>query len=531
MPPAPTTPATPPAAGDAAPRGFAWHRLAAVLRGLWAAIGPARHPDSLPSRHKLARRIARRLARRARFERMEQRLEQRVGRIATRVQGWVARVQVVGPGGRLSAAARHRLLAQAGSEGSELLARHLALHAGAGRQPAALYSGNRVELLVDGPAAFEAMFAAIDAARDSIFLESYIIEDAAIAQRLAALLLRKRAEGATVHVLFDAVGSLSTADTFFERLSEGGVAVCAFNPVNPLMRSGWLERYRARRSALTHRDHRKILVVDSRVAFTGGINISEVYSAGSFGRHAAQQPPPLSSREGWRDTQVRIEGPAALALEALVREAWVSQGCGGMLPPAAARPDAQIAQAETAGDKLVAIVAATPQDRENRIYATLLSAIDGARHSVHLTMAYFAPGQEMVGALCDAARRGVEVVLILPSVSDFAPVLHAGRSYYGTLLRAGVQVHELQHAVLHAKTAVIDGEFSTVGSSNMDWRSFTGNNEVNAIVIGAAFGADMAAMFERDLRASRQVTLADWQQRPWLQRAKERAARAFETWW
>jgi cardiolipin synthase len=161
----------------------------------------------------------------------------------------------------------------------------------------------------------------------------------------------------------------------------------------------------------------------------------------------------------------------------------------------------------------------------------LLAAIDTAQRSIHLTMAYFAPGQDMIDALTDAARRGVDVQLVLPSVSDFAPVLYAGQSYYDHLLSAGVRIHELQHAVLHSKTAVIDGVVSTVGSSNLDWRSFSANNEVNAVVYGDDFGDTMQRMFEQDVAASREVTLERWRARsPWA-RVRELAARAFEAWW
>jgi cardiolipin synthase len=146
-------------------------------------------------------------------------------------------------------------------------------------------------------------------------------------------------------------------------------------------------------------------------------------------------------------------------------------------------------------------------------------------------MAYFAPGRDMIDARCEAAERGVDVQLVLPSVSDFTPVLHAGRSYYERLLRSGVKLYELQDAVLHAKTAVIDGVVSTVGSSNMDWRSFVGNNEVNAVIIGEDFGDSMTRMFRRDLEASEKITLEQWARRSPLQRAKETLARLFENWW
>jgi cardiolipin synthase A/B len=427
-----------------------------------------------------------------------------------------------GPRGALDEAGRQRLvqrLAQQG--GGPLLHRHLAAMAAFGEVD--LLAGNSVQLLVDGPATFAAMFDAISRARHSILLESYIIEDVSVAARLADLLKRKRAEGVNVAIIYDAVGSLGTDASFFDNLRLSGILVCAFNPVNPVQRPGYW--------GISHRDHRKILTVDRRVAFTGGINISGVYASGSFGRRHQVKVDPDN---GWRDTQLAIQGTAAEALDDLVRDTWRQQGCEGALQPpvvpAAAAVNVSQRGAATGG-AVLRIVASTPHDPVNPIHAMLLGAIEAAQRSVHLTMAYFAPGDEMVQALCDAARRGVDVQLILPMVSDFKPVLYAGQSRYAQLLDAGVRIHELETAVLHAKTAVIDGVVSTVGSSNLDWRSFSANNEVNAVVLGQEFGDDMARMFRRDLAASREVTAEAWQRRAWTRRLREQLAVTFERWW
>ena len=211
-----------------------------------------------------------------------------------------------------------------------------------------------------------------------------------------------------------------------------------------------------------------------------------------------------------------------------MRATWLAQGCDGALT---APPGLAVAPVRAMGAAVVRIIPTTPDDAVNRIYSLLLTAIDASQRSVYLTMAYFAPGQDMLDALCDAARRGVDVQLVLPARSDFAPVLHAGRSYYSRLLDAGVQVHELQDAVLHAKTAVIDGVVSTVGSSNMDWRSFTGNSELNAVVFGEDFGDAMQRMFRQDLQDSLSITASAWRERPLLQRTRETLARWFEAWW
>jgi cardiolipin synthase len=423
-------------------------------------------------------------------------------------------VEVTGSGGRrLTPAQREAALRRVAGQGKPTLVQHhLAVLAAMGEVD--LYAGNEVKLLIDGPATFAAMFAAVEAARDYVLLESYIIEDSSIAERMATLLLAKRAKGLPVFVIYDALGSRGAGKGYFERLEAAGIGTCAFNPINPLRRPGYW--------SINHRDHRKILVVDGVQAFTGGINISEVYSSGSFSSGGRQRD---AKKEGWRDTQISLRGPAVAPLEKMFRDTWAKQGCTPALPQGVQR------QAQAVGDKMVKIIKSGPDEiEESRIYTTLLSAIDAAQKSVHFTMAYFAPGADMVGALADAARRGVDVTLVLPSVSDFSLVLEAGRSYYGELLAAGVKIHELKDALLHAKTAVIDGVFSTVGSSNMDWRSFVGNNEVNAIILGEDFGQQMEAMFQRDLQASVPVTLETWRERPIHRRLKQWLGRLFERW-
>ena len=454
-----------------------------------------------------------------------------------------AQVDVVGPRGPLNQTRREQALQGAASQGkAELLKRQIAAMSAFGDVD--LYAGNDTRLLIDGPATFAAMFDAIGKSRRQVLLESYIIEDAEVSRQLADLLLARRAQGVQVAIVYDAVGSLGTQDAYFDRMRQGGIAVCAFNPINPLKRT----RY----NRITHRDHRKMMIVDGETAFTGGINISAVYSSGSGGigsrgprKSARPDPKPVAASgpasgasaasdaaaepdNGWRDTMIQVRGPAAQALHALFRETWAQQQCEGAVAAAA---EVQPAVRAPAGQQLMRVIPSTPNDTENRIYTLLLGSIRAAQRSVYLTMAYFAPGKDMVDALCDAASRGVDVQLILPSQSDFSPVMYAGRSHYERLLEAGVQIHELQDAVLHAKTAVIDGVVSTVGSSNMDWRSFVFNNEVNAVVLGEDFGDAMTRMFQRDVDASQAITLKRWQQRGLVQRGKEFFSRMFEQWW
>jgi cardiolipin synthase A/B len=441
-----------------------------------------------------------------------------------------AAITVSGGRGELSPQAAARTLATLSGEGKrDLVNRHVEVLAGNGKVD--LIRGNSAKLLVDGPATFAAMKAAIARAESRVLLQSYIVEDRGVAADVAALLLERAARGVRVALLYDSVGSIGTDEAFFDRLRAGGVAVCAFNPVNPVKRFGYWN--------INRRDHRKILVVDNVRAFTGGINISRVYGSGSFSRRGGSGGIGGSGArgggssgggekdaldDGWRDTQIELAGPVVPVLAQEITRAWIDQGCTGEPPP---EPATRVAEA---GQRVVKVIASDPRDGSNRIYTSLLEAIAASSRSVHLTMAYFAPGEDFVHALCTAARRGVDVQMVLPGRSDFAMVLHAGRSYYGQLLDAGVRIHEMEHALMHAKSAVIDGVFSTVGSSNLDWRSLVDNHELNVIVLGDDFGLAMEAMFERDRDASQRIDADAWADRPWSQRMLEGMARMAERW-
>ncbi|MGL6112358.1 MAG: phospholipase D-like domain-containing protein, partial [Rubrivivax sp.] len=183
-----------------------------------------------------------------------------------------------------------------------------------------------------------------------------------------------------------------------------------------------------------------------------------------------------------------------------------------------------------AGRQVVRAIGSSPDEPYSLIYATLLSAIASAETSVHLTNAYFAPDPQLLAALEAAAARGVDVTLILPSDTDSWLVFHAGRGYYERLLRAGVKIHERRDVILHSKTALIDGVWATVGSTNLDWRSFLHNHELNAVVLGVEFGHQVQAMFDKDLATFDAITLERWQSRPWNLRLKERLARAGKYW-
>jgi cardiolipin synthase A/B len=371
----------------------------------------------------------------------------------------------------------------------------------------ALVVGNKVTLLQDGPATYRAMFAAIGAARSRIDVESYIIEDGEVGQQFAQLLLERQANGVQVNVMYDSAGTFGTGKAYFDRLTQAGVQVVEFNPVNPLAaKKAW---------SPNHRDHRKLLIVDGGVAFLGGINISSVYSSGSGFRRGDRNPDPSA---GWRDTDIQVEGPVVAQFQKLFDESWGKQQ-GKPLPSPA--PVAALAQ----GHEIVRAIGSTPDDAFSLVYLTLVSAITNAEKQVYITNAYFVPDPQLVKALLDAAARGVDVRLVLPSRSDSAPAYHAGRSYYTQLLQAGVKIYERRGATLHAKTAIVDGVWSLVGSSNLDWRSALDNDEINAVILGREFGAQMQAAYLKDIEASDAIELGDWERRPVMMKLKEAAAR------
>ncbi|MGA8048988.1 MAG: cardiolipin synthase [Burkholderiales bacterium] len=395
----------------------------------------------------------------------------------------------------------------------DILEKHLAMEQ-AINADSPLVLGNKLVLLQDGPATYQAMFAAIRQAKDHINLETYIFEDDDIGKQFAELLLERQAAGVQVNLIYDSVGCLNTPKEFFERLRAGGIQVLEFNPVNPLAgnKKEWL---------LNNRDHRKLLVVDGRMAFVGGINISESYSSG---------PSTGSARKngvdtlGWRDTHLQIEGPVVAEFQKLFIDTWTKQKG----PPLAAKN--YFPKLDRQGNEIVRAIGSASADPHSLIFLTLLSAIDNAEQRVNLTIAYFVPDPQLIKSLTDAAQRGVEVNLVLPSHTDSWMVFHAGRSHYSELLRAGVKIYERRGAVMHSKTASIDGVWSTIGSTNLDWRSFLHNDEINATIIGRDFARQMDAMFARDLAESDAIDLDRWEHRPLLFRLKEWAARLAEYW-
>lgn len=366
--------------------------------------------------------------------------------------------------------------------------------------------GNRVELLIDGPATFAALAAAINSATTRVDMETYEFDQQA-GGAFSNLLLAARARGVEVNLIYDAFGTLGTPPAVFERLRRGGVRTLEYNPLLPNGRVP---------VDLNRRDHRKLLWVDGRIAITGGVNITRVYE--NRPGHGATDP----DDEAWRDTDVRVEGPAVAQFEHYFMETWRDQH-GPPLDPPPPTPGTHL------GPALVQAIDGAPGNGRPLIYRTLVAAIELSQRSVHLTTGFFAPTPDLAHALEAAARRGVDVQIVVPSRSDSGAALAAGRADYGALMRAGVRIHERLRRVLHAKTAVIDGAWSAVGSSNLDWRSVVWNNEIDAVVLDRAFGAKMEAMFAADVAASRTIDPLAWRNRSLGERIKEWGAQLFQT--
>jgi cardiolipin synthase len=393
---------------------------------------------------------------------------------------------------------------------TDLLDRHITVVESVTESP--LTKGNKVTLLTDGQATYAAMFEALKNAEDHINLESYIIEDDETGRKFSDLLLQKQAEGVQVHVIYDSLGSMNATDSFFQRLRDGGIQVVDFNPINPLnAREEW---------GLTHRDHRKMLIVDGKVAIIGGINISKVYSSSPFKRKKNKKAP-----IHWRDTDVRIEGPAVAEFQKLFLDTWSKQKGPKLSERSNYFPDVK-----EKGTALVRVVGSTPGETNRIPFIVYVSAITFAEHSIHLTNSYFFPDDQILQALTDAARRGVDVKIILPGITDSTLAYYAQRYYYSELLKSGVKVYEHSTSLLHAKTAVVDKVWSTVGSTNLDFLSLLHNDEVNAVVLNHDFAVEMEKMFVKDLENSRQIHWDEWKKRPVLLKVREWFVNLFVRW-
>ncbi len=406
-------------------------------------------------------------------------------------------------------------------------------------------------LLPDGADAFRTMIAAVDAALEEVLLETYILRDDKLGESVQQALVRAAARGVRTYVLADAVGSMGTHDRFWDSLTEQGVVVRHFHRF-------WHHPFEALR-----RDHRKLLVCDRRVSFTGGMNIGEEYGSSIRARH-----------DVWRDTFVQVEGSVARELAAVFAEGW-DRARGPALPGLEyvnwsdaenASPQRSIDAVGTralqrrlqsalqrqvqrqlgrqrdrrrgrrvrrvidvAGpdDRAVLVLDPRPGRGQREMLGVLSALLGGARERLWITTPYFAPPTRALSFLLTAARRGVDVRLLLPSErTDMALIRHAAHGSYRTLLEGGVRIFEYERATLHAKTMVIDGHASLIGSSNLDFRSFWLNAECNVLVFDDACALSLERSYQQDLADSREITMDEWRQRTWSHRLLDRTARA-----
>lgn len=360
--------------------------------------------------------------------------------------------------------------------------------------------GNRCELLIDGRQAYPAMLEAIAKAKHTIHLESYILRSDNTGWEFARLMSEKARSSVQVRVIFDAVGSLDLAAEYLQFCRNSGIQLLEYHPVAP-----WRPRW-----AWGRRDHRKILVVDGQVGFTGGLNVGDDYAD------------PEKGGGGWRDTAVRIEGPAAYELDHLFRAVWYRET--GRWFGLHGHPE------HAAGDSLVRVSANQEFLHRHRIRKAYLHALRRARDRVSIANAYYVPDRMTRRALYSAARRGVKVRLLVQGESDVPAVAWAGRRLFEEHLRHGVRLFIWPGPVLHAKTVAIDGVWSSAGSYNMDHLSWLRNLEVNLHMLDEKLTRRMEDQFEKDLERSQEVVLEEWRQRPWQEKLLERAFYLMRYW-
>ncbi len=349
----------------------------------------------------------------------------------------------------------------------------------------------RASLLKDGLQAFPAMLTAIASAKRAICFETYILRHDATGKKFAEALKERARNGVEVNLIYDGWGS-SVSKAFLQDLLQCGIRTLNFQPVRFF---GPFGRVIAR---LKRRNHRKALTVDGKVGFTGGLNISDDYAAKEHGGN------------GWRDTHVRIEGPAAADLEHLFLETWRRY-------EGASLDESRYVHDKQPPGPVRILGNAFRADRKD-IRKAYVMAMLAAKKNIYLTHAYFMPPSRVLKALMRAARRKVRVVVILAASTDVHLVLWAARGIYHRLLRAGVEVYEWEGPILHAKTAVVDTRWATVGSANLDSLSLRQNLEVNAVFEDVGFAAALEKMFEEDLSQCRRITREWLDQRPLSQR-------------
>ena len=350
---------------------------------------------------------------------------------------------------------------------------------------APIVGGNTVEVLLNGEQIFPALVEALRSAKRTITYAQYVYEDGPVSRDVAEALADRCRAGVGVNLLLDSFGSLNMPGEYTDMLRASGCHLAWFRPLSPFA----IRRY-------NNRNHRRIVVVDGRIGFTGGAGVSRKWMGN--GRVA----------EHWRDTDVRVEGPAVEYLQAAFVENWL-EATGMVLGGEAYFPR----PVEARGDVYVQVVRSTTGGATTAMYTTLLLALSSARKSVFVTNPYFVLDEKMTAALLETAGRGVKIVVLVPGAIDHNIVRQASRAQFGGLLRAGIEIYEYTPALLHAKTMVIDGVWATIGSTNLDNRSLALDEELNVIMYDRAVAGQMEKIFLEDVKLSKQVTYEAWKKR------------------
>ncbi len=358
--------------------------------------------------------------------------------------------------------------------------------------------GNRLKLYARGEELYAAMAEAIDGARATVHLETYIFGDDRTGRTFAELLAKKARTGARVRLIYDSVGSIDIDPTLVTFMRNAGVEQLEYHPVAP-----WRPRW-----AWNQRDHRKILVCDGRVGFAGGMNLSDA------------NLPTEAGGADWRDVHARVEGPAAYELDRLFRAVWFKQT--GRWFESCGDPDVRV------GESPVKVASNQELLRRFAIREAYVNALRAAQREVSIANSYFMPDWRIRRALAHAVRRGCAVRVLVPGALDSEAVRHAMRSTYDSLLSRGVRLFEWLGPMLHAKAVVVDRHWCAVGSYNLDHRSLQHNLEANLHILDKDFAGELAALFERGLEGAREITLDDWRRRPWVDRIAEQFWASFE---
>ncbi|WP_454873325.1 cardiolipin synthase [Paraburkholderia xenovorans] len=362
-------------------------------------------------------------------------------------------------------------------------------------------SGNRFEMLLNGDRIFPSMLEGIRSARQTITFETFIYWSGEIGEQIAQALADKAREGVAVHVLLDWVGSSKMDRRYLSLLRDAGVEVIQYHKPH------WTGLGR-----MNDRTHRKLLVIDGRIGFTGGVGIAPEWTG-----HAENE-------KHWRDTHFRVAGPVVGHMQAVFMDNWV-KATGNVLHGPAYFPDI-----ESMGDGLAHMFSSSPSGGSDDMQLMYLMAITAATHSIHLASAYFVPDKLTINAIVEAAKRGVKVRIITPGKRiDTHTVREASRACWGDLLKAGVEMFEYQPTMFHCKLLVVDEYLVSVGSTNFDSRSFKLNDEANLNIYDRDFAKQQTAIFADDLTKSQQVTLEAWMRRPFTEKLIEKFVPLLDT--